>query len=77
MSVIHNITWQKAKAETNLEKHGLDFIDAVKVFAGEMLTKRSDRAGETRYLTIGEVEGLEIAVIYTIWDGSFRIISAR
>jgi uncharacterized DUF497 family protein len=29
-------TWRESKRKTNLKKHGLDFADAEKVFAGPM-----------------------------------------
>ena len=41
------------------------------------LEKRSDRFGEERYLTIGEMKTRIIVVIYTLREDCFRIISAR
>jgi uncharacterized protein len=43
-----NFEWDEAKAEANLEKHRLDFSDAVAIFAKPHLTDRSDRDGEAR-----------------------------
>ena len=36
-------TWQESKRLANLKKHGLDFADAWKVFAGAMVLIEDDR----------------------------------
>lgn len=36
-------TWSEAKRNLNLKNHGLDFIDAPKVFAGVTFTFEDDR----------------------------------
>lgn len=69
--------WNDSKAEANLEKHGIDFEDAIGVFEGPVLEVRSDQKGEIRWKAIGLVEGLEITVVYTLREGRRRIISAR
>jgi uncharacterized protein len=47
------IEWDEAKNRSNFIKHGLDFEDAEKVFAGPCLTFRDDRFeyGEERLIT--------------------------
>ncbi|NJD10540.1 MAG: BrnT family toxin, partial [Gemmatimonadetes bacterium] len=40
--------WEEAKARANLDKHGVDFDDAVRVFDCPMLLRRSDRGSEPR-----------------------------
>ena len=69
--------WDETKRQAVLDKHGLDFIDAIKIFAGPVLTARSPQEGEERWIAIGLLDGLEIAVIYTIRDDIYRIITAR
>lgn len=69
--------WGDAKAEMNRAKHRIDFEDAIGIFEGPVLEVRSDREGEERYKAIGIMEGREIAVIYTLREGRYRIISAR
>lgn len=69
--------WNDSKAEANLEKHGIDFEDAIGVFEGPVLEVRSDQKGEIRWKAIGLLEGLEITVVYTLREGRRRIISAR
>lgn len=69
--------WDDKKAHLNLEKHGIDFEDAISIFEGPMLEFRSDREGEQRWIAIGTIEGREITVVYTIRYGAYRVISAR
>jgi len=69
--------WDAAKNERNVALHGIDFEDATGIFASAIVVHRSDRAGEIRFAAIGEVEGREVAVVYTIRGERYRIISVR
>ena len=72
--------WDRAKAASNLAKHGIDFDDAIGVFDDpRMLSIVDPRSyGETRYNAIGAVEGRVLFVVYTKRGSEvFRIISAR
>lgn len=69
--------WDEAKAASNLEKHGVDFEDAIGIFEGPVLEVRSDRGSEVRWRAVGVVEGVELAMIYTWREGRRRVISAR
>lgn len=69
--------WDNLKRDQNLNKHLIDFDDAIRIFERPVLRVRSDRATETRHLAVGVVEGIEIAVIYTERNGACRVISAR
>lgn len=69
--------WNDGKAEANLEKHGIDFEDAIRVFESPTLEVRSDREGEERWKAVGLLEGIEIVVVYTPRGTYRRIISAR
>jgi uncharacterized DUF497 family protein len=48
-------TWDEPKRQANLAKHGLDFADAEKVFAGPMVLFEDNRAdyGEQRMIGVG------------------------
>jgi uncharacterized DUF497 family protein len=72
-------TWDERKNRRNIEKHGIDFDDAIRIFDGPVLEKESvaQGFGETRNVAIGLVEGRELCVIYTIREEKFRIFSAR
>lgn len=71
--------WDEAKRQSNLEKHGVDFIDAALVLADAPLILEDKRRdyGEQRCLALGERKGLLFVVAFTLRDGAFRIISAR
>lgn len=72
--------WDPAKAKANLGKHDVTFEGAVRVFLDpnrlEMEDDREDY-DERRWYTIGMVEGVVLAVVYTEGDDACRIISAR
>lgn len=72
--------WDENKNRSNIEKHGIDFKDAVRIFEGETLEQEDRRFeyGEIRIYAIGLINGLEIVVIYTDTNNEERrIISAR
>ncbi len=77
--------WDKAKAESNLRKHGISFEIATRAFADLFALVKQDRIenGEHRWQTLGLVDGyLLILVAHTVRvdvDGTevIRIISAR
>ena len=72
-------TWDEAKRQSNLEKHGLDFADAEKVFAGPMVLFEDTRRdyGEQRMIGIGLLETLVVLVVHVESDDEIRIISMR
>jgi len=69
--------WDENKNKANVKKYGIAFEDAAKIFLAQRVEKRSDRANEKRYITVGEVNNRVIAVIYTLRGENVRIISAR
>lgn len=75
-----NFDWDEQKNQKNINKHGLDFSDAVRLFEHPMLIQFDgrDNYGEDRYSGIGFLEGRVVVVIYTEPDQSkIRIISLR
>lgn len=71
--------WNEPKNARNIAKRGLDFADARHVMAGRTLTRLSPRthADEQRWMTLGELNGEVLAVVYTERSGSTRVISFR
>ncbi|EKS36974.1 MULTISPECIES: BrnT family toxin [Afipia] len=69
--------WDGDKNRRNIEKHGIDFEDAVDIFDGPLLLYRSDRNNEERWIAIGKSNNHVIAVIFTWRNDIIRIISAR
>jgi uncharacterized protein len=74
-----NLTWDETKRLSNLHKHGLDFADAGRVFAGHTLTRPDLRFAyaEARFSTMGLL-GTEVVVIaHTETPEQIRVISMR
>ena len=74
------ITYDEAKRQANLEKHGLDLADAGMVFnAPNKITLESPRKGEDRKLDVAlvEIKGVVLALAYIERDGNVRAISLR
>jgi uncharacterized DUF497 family protein len=83
-----DFNWHEAKRQSNIEKHDLDFLDAIQVFEGEHFVEDRTREedGEERKAAIGPLpeedvpgywSGNLIVVVFTWRSGTIRIISAR
>ena len=72
-------TWSERKRAVNLREHGLDFLDAPRVFEGLTFTYEDDRVayGEQRFITLGLLAGVPVSVAHTESDDEIRIISFR
>jgi len=72
-------TWHELKRLNNLNRHGLDFAEAEKVFAGPTFTFEDDRMdyGEQRRVTLGLLGDRVVVVVHTETDQEIRIISMR
>lgn len=76
-------TWDAAKAEANLKKHGVSFELARRVFGDPFAVSLPDPfPGEARWRTIGmpsATHPMVLFVVHTVFDDDSggRIISAR
>lgn len=72
-------TWSETKRAANLKTHGLDFVDAPRVFEGLTFTFEDDRFsyGEQRFVTLGLLAGFPVSIVHTESDHEIRIISFR
>ena len=78
--------WDENKNRTNLQKHGICFEDAARIFEGptrifegptlETIDDRRDY-GETRIAAMGVVNDVILYVVYTMRGDARRLISAR
>ena len=64
--------WDEDKRLSNIDKHGIDFLRMRRMFDFP-----SDRGGEQRFATTGEIDAKLYTVIWTDRGGSIRLISAR
>ena len=59
--------WHEPKRQANLTKHGMDFADAERVFAGPTFTFEDDREdyGEQRWVTLGLLSAKVVVLVHT------------
>ncbi len=74
--------WDSEKEKININKHGLDFSTAARVFKDENRLEIFDELHsdlEERYITIGMIDNITyiVVVVYTERGEAIRIISAR
>jgi hypothetical protein len=71
--------WDEAKRQSNIQKHGIDFLGIEKAFAGQTITILDDRIdyGEPRFVTVGLLQGHVVVIAHTETDEVIRIISVR
>ena len=71
--------WSDAKRAANIKTHGIDFVDAPRVFEGVTYTFEDDRFsyGEQRFVTLGLLAGVPVSVVHTETEHEIRIISFR
>ncbi len=72
-------TWSERKRAINLKDHGLDFVDAPRVFEGTTYTFEDDRFdyGEQRFETLGLLAGIPVSIVHTESQDEIRVISFR
>ena len=78
-NTLMSFEWDPNKAIANIEKHGIDFVDAVTVFDDlNAVTIDDPDYEEQRFITIAmDAFGRVLLVVYT-WRGDIiRLISAR
>ena len=70
--------WDENKRQLNIKKHGIDFIDVQNIFYNEpfIITSKQTHL-EKRFIALGKIANIPIAVIFIIRNEKIRIISAR
>ncbi len=73
--------WNPDKANSNLQKHGVSFEEAVAIFGDQLAVTIADpdhSIGELRMITIGQSRLQRLLVVcHTEREGEVRLISAR
>jgi uncharacterized DUF497 family protein len=68
--------WDEAKRESNLLKHGVDFLKVQQLFDGRPLaTLPGNTSQEERYASTGEIVGRMYTVVWTKRGERYRLIS--
>ena len=70
--------WDERKRLANLKERGVDFAEAALIFENAIIEAIDNREdyGETRYRSLGHVEGDYFLIVYTWREETRRIISA-
>ena len=70
--------WDEPKRQSNLRKHGLDFMDADLVFEAPIkVTVDVSHADDDRYADLAEVNGCVLMLVYSLRNQTVRCISLR
>ena len=71
--------WSEAKLALNIQQHGLDFVDAQRVFGGPTFTYEDDRFDylERRFVSLGILDGMVVSIVHTESPRLIRVISFR
>ena len=73
LAMASSFEWDERKRQSNLDKHGIDFLDVGQPFSGPHLRSEVRTvAGERRHALIDD---LLVAVISTHRDDAVRVIS--
>ncbi|MGB9490962.1 MAG: BrnT family toxin [Terriglobales bacterium] len=76
----YRFEWDKTKKQQNIEKHGLDFADAEKMFHDILFARPDERQdyGERRWIGIGLIRDRVAVVAFTERGPNvIRVISLR
>ena len=66
------------KSQTNLEKHGIDFLDAQALWNDpDLLEIRAKSEDEPRFLVVGLIGQKHWSAVVTYRNGTIRLISVR
>jgi len=75
---VREFDFDKNKSNSNLKKHGIDFLDAQNLWNDpELLEVKAKSEDETRYLIIGRIAETHWSAITTYRADTVRIISVR
>ena len=72
--------WDETKRRSNIQKHNVDFVDAIPIFYADPLILEDTRFEyeDFRYWAIGIAKGIPLIVVHTYPnEQTIRIISAR
>jgi uncharacterized protein len=71
--------WEEAKRKSSLARHGLDFADAHRVFAGIIAEQPDTRFDydEQRMIAVGMLDAVVVLMVHVERDDCVRITSMR
>lgn len=73
-----NFEFDPAKSESNLKKHGVDFIESQRLWDDpDRLVIPARTQDEARFLLIGKMDGKHWSAVFTPRGSKTRLISVR
>ncbi len=75
---VYSFEFDAAKSESNRTKHGIDFVEAQRLWNDPMLLEIPAKTDdELRYLVIGVIDGKHWSAAITYRGANIRLISVR
>lgn len=75
---MYSFEYDERKSQSNLKKHGIDFVEAQALWNDPYLVEIPARTtDEERFLVIGKIQEKHWSAVVTPRDGNIRIISVR
>jgi uncharacterized DUF497 family protein len=70
--------YDEAKSKANLAKHGIDFVEAQRLWDDpDLLEIPARTTDEPRFLVVGQIDEQHWSAVTTYRDANIRIISVR
>jgi uncharacterized protein len=69
--------FDRNKSDLNLQKHGIDFISAQRLWENKIVQLKVTELPEERYLNFGVLDGKHWTAVVTYRGTNVRIISVR
>ena len=69
--------WDPNKSESNVEKHGIDFVAVTRFEWNTAVVRPSDRRGEKRFVAYGYLDDRLHSLVFAVRDDRIRNISFR
>lgn len=70
--------FDEAKSRSNLQKHGIDFVEAQRLWNDpDLLEIPARTVDEPRFLVVGVIDGRHWSAVITYRGGKIRLISVR
>jgi len=69
--------WDETKRQSNIDKHGLDFVAANAFDWNSAMIIEDLRQDEERFIAYGYIEQRLVCIVFTVRDENIRIISMR
>ena len=75
---MHSFEFDATKSAANLTKHGIDFVEAQKLWHDPMLLEIPAKTeDELRFLVLGRIDGKHWSAVMTYRGTNIRLISVR